>query len=119
MASMPAATAGNLICTLGASVSKWRACSAMRSAERLSVGSIWIERRPRWPWLACQTGSSIFQPRTAISSMTCQVTCWSVHVGCSAAMARTRGAHVSYSCCMTVPTMTGLVVAPTAPFSMA
>ncbi len=119
MASTPAAVAGNLICTLGASVSKWRACSSIRSTERLKVGLVWIERRPFWPWCCCQMGSSIFQPRMAISSMTCQVTSWSVQSGCSAAISRTRGAQMAYSCCMTLPTMVGLRVAPTAPFSMA
>ena len=49
MASIPAATAGNLIWTFGASVWKWRACSTILSTERLKVGLIWIERRPFWP----------------------------------------------------------------------
>jgi hypothetical protein len=49
MACTPAEVAGNLICTLGASVSKWRACSSILSTERLRVGSIWMESRPFWP----------------------------------------------------------------------
>ncbi len=55
----------------------------------------------------------------AISSMICQVTCWSVQSGCSAATWRTRGAQTSHSFFMTSPTIVGLVVAPTAPFSIA
>ena len=115
IATSPAAVVGNLTWMFGASVSKWTACSTIRSALEWLAGFVWRDRRPLRPPSAANTGARIAAPPTPISSISAQVSSTSDHVGLPAASSRTRGTQRSFSFFMTSPTITGFEVAPVAP----
>src|SRR6185437_4601071 len=74
-----------------------------------------MERRPLRPRSRRWIGSRIAAPRTAISSITCQVMSTSLARGFSRAIVLILGSQTSASFFRTSPTMVGLDVAPTAP----
>src|SRR5580698_6327711 len=117
MAGIPARVTGILTIMLGARRSKSSACFTIASLSRYNRGSVWIESRPFLPFCCSKIGLSSAAALADISRTTCQAISSSLAIGNSFASAWILPFQTSNSFLRTLTTMTGLHVAPTAPFS--
>src|SRR3984885_11026875 len=117
MAGIPARVTGILTIMLGARRSKSSACFTIASLSRYNRGSVWIESRPFLPFCCSKIGLSSAAALADISRTTCQAISSSLATGNSFASAWILPFQTSNSFLRTLTTMTGLHVAPTAPFS--
>jgi len=119
MAAIPALVAGIFTITFGARVLKRTACSTMALELRKKRGSVCIDSRPSRPACSANAGSSSLAALTDISSTSFQPIWSSVAPGSSSTSAWIRGRQMEISFLRIPRAMTGLHVAPTAPFSIA
>ena len=119
MATTPARVAGIFTITFGARRLNLMACWRIASESRKKRGSVWMERRPSRPAWAANAGSRSFAALTDISSTSVHPIRSSVAPGRSWSRASMRGRQTAISFFRMPTAMTGLQVAPTAPFSIA
>ena len=115
IAASPAAVAGNLTMTFGASDTNPAACASIRSAEPNSVGSVCIESRPLRPPVASKTGSSKRAPADGHLADDRPGELDLGPIPMLLASSSTRPCHVSGDARQTSVTIVGLAVAPVAP----
>ena len=93
-ASMPAAVAGTLMATLGATAARMRPCSTMRSLSGYSLGLTCMDRNPLPPRVALCTGARMAAAFTPSASMSAQAISSSVACGRAAMSPSSTGVHV-------------------------
>src|SRR5256884_3266909 len=118
MAGIPARVAGIFTIMFGARLLKRTVCSRMVSLLRKLRGSVWMESRPLRPRFFSKAGRSSSAARTESSSMSFQPIWFSVADGISRISSAIRGFQVAISSFSAVRAITGLQVAPTAPWEM-
>ena len=118
MAGIPARVAGIFTIMFGASLPKRSVCSRMASLLRKLRGSVWMESRPLRPRCLSKAGRSSSAARTESSSMSFHPIWSSVADGISRISSAMRGFQFAISSFSAVRAITGLQVAPTAPWEM-
>ena len=117
--AMPADVAGNFTCMLGPSCASSTACTSIAARSLCKDGSVCTESRPHVRSFASKTGSISSAPRAPISVYSCQAMDRSLSPARARTISPARGSHRSASSRSTERQMTGLLVAPVAPRSMA